>query len=141
MSETPLPSFEDIAEELNVNYIIEGTAQRFKDQVRIRVQLIQSQTDDHLWGKVYEREWIDIFKLQGDIAMEIADELETILTPEEIREIERKPTENLSAYEYYLKARDFHKGIKSQYSNDDINNAIIFYQKALESGNGFGNGQ
>jgi len=128
----------DIAEELNVNYIIEGTAQRFKDQVRIRVQLIQSQTDDHLWGKVYEREWIDIFKLQGDIAMEIADELETILTPEEIREIERKPTENLSAYEYYLKARDFHKGIKSQYSNDDINNAIIFYQKALELDPEFG---
>jgi len=128
----------DIAEELKVNYIIEGTAQRFGNQVRIRVQLIQSKSDDHLWGKVYEREWTDIFKLQSDIAMELAGELETILTPEEIEEIERNPTENLEAYEYYMKASKFHTGFSWNYTDSEISNAVIFYQKALDLDPHFG---
>ena len=128
----------DIGKELKVSYVIEGTAQRFGNQVRIRVQLIQSPSDDHIWGKVYEREWTDIFKLQSDIALEIAGELETILTPEEIKDIENKPTENLEAYEYYLKADKFHRGFSFNYTDSDISNAIIFYQKALDLDPEFG---
>ena len=128
----------EIGEELDVNYLIEGTAQRFQNNVRIRVQLINARTDEHIWGDTYDQAWGDIFKLQSDIAMEIAGELETILTSEEIEEIEKKPTENLEAYEYYLKARKFNSGIAFTGYDSDISNAIIFYQKALELDPEFG---
>jgi TolB-like protein len=128
----------EIADELQVNYIIEGTAQRFQNNVRIRVQLIDAITDEHVWGETYNRAWGDIFTLQGDIAMKIADELETLLSHEEIRDIQRKPTENLAAYEYYLKAQEFHSGFSFDYTKMEINNAIIFYKKALELDPEFG---
>jgi len=131
-------SIPEIGEELDVSYLIEGTAQRFQNNVRIRVQLINARTDEHIWGDTYDRAWGDIFKLQGDIAMKIAAELETLLTPEEIKDIEKRPTENLAAYEYYLKAQEFHSGFDFSYTKMEINNAIIFYRKALELDPEFG---
>jgi len=96
-----------IRQELNVNYLIEGSAQRFKDQVRIRVQLINAVTDMPLWGETYEGNWKDILSLQSEIARQIADKLKTVLTPEEKELIEKTPTKNPEAYYLYLQGRFF----------------------------------
>jgi TolB-like protein len=94
-----------IGRELNVNYLIEGSAQRFEDQVRIRVQLIHAPTDNHIWGEVYEGSWKDIFSVQSEVAQNIARELHAVITTEEKQLIEKIPTENLTAYDLLLKAR------------------------------------
>jgi len=94
-----------IGEELNANYLLEGSVQRYKDQVRIRVQLIHASTDKHIWGEIFEGEWKDIFDIQMNVAKQIASELKTVLSPMEIEQIEKKPTENFEAYNLLLKAR------------------------------------
>jgi TolB-like protein/Tfp pilus assembly protein PilF len=118
----------EIGDELNVNYVIEGAAQRFQNDVRIRVQLINAESDEHIWGDTYDREWGDIFSIQGDIAKEIASELETLLTPSEIDNIQTIPTENLEAYDLYLKGKEYYyRG-----GEPDLNTAIHFYHQAIE---------
>jgi TolB-like protein len=96
-----------IGKELKVNYLIEGSAQRFEDMVRIRVQLIYAATDNQLWGETYEAKWEDILTVQSEIARQIADKLQTVLTPEEKELIEKTPTKNLDAYNSYLQGRFF----------------------------------
>ena len=67
-----------IGRELNVNYLLEGTAQRYQDQVRILVQLIHASSDDHIWGEIYEGEWKDIFNIQIKVAKQVAHELDPL---------------------------------------------------------------
>ena len=98
-----------IGEELMVNYLLEGSTQRYKDQVRIRIQLIHASTDDHIWGDIFEGEWKDIFDIQINVAKQVARELKTVLSPEEIERIEKNPTHNSEAYKLYLKARAHHQ--------------------------------
>ena len=69
------------------------------------MQLIHSSTDNHLWGETYEGNWSDILTVQSKIAKEIAGGLETLLTTEELDEIDQLPTDQPEAYEYYLKAK------------------------------------
>ena len=118
-----------IAQELKVNYLIEGTAQRYGNQVRILVQLIHAQTDKHLWGNIYEKEWKDIFFIQSDVAKQIAKELKTLLSPEIIEQIEKKPTDNLMAYDYYLRGNNY---LSRSYDKQDTEIAITMYEKAIE---------
>ena len=94
-----------IGDELHANYLLEGSVQRYKDQVRIRVQLIYASTDEHIWSEIFEGEWNDIFDIQINVAKQIAHELKTVLSPREIEQIEKKPTENIEAYNLLLKAR------------------------------------
>ena len=96
-----------IGDELKVNYLLEGTTQRYEDKVRIRVQLIHASTDDHIWGNIFEGEWQDIFDIQINVAKQVARELKTVLSPEEVERIEDEPTENIEAYNLYLQARYF----------------------------------
>ncbi len=117
----------EIGQELEVNYLIEGSAQRFEDQIRIRVQLIHSSTDEHLWGEIYEGNWSDILSVQSRIAKEIADELKTVLTVEEIEDIEKIPTDNPEAFEYYLKAHYF----QNHRTREGFSKAIANYQEAI----------
>ncbi len=97
-------SIPEIAEELNVNYIVEGSGQRVGDQVLLNIQLIEATNDRHLWAEQYSREVVDIFALQNEVAKQIADGIEAVVTPAELAQIEKKPTENLEAYDYYLQA-------------------------------------
>ncbi|GAG15137.1 unnamed protein product, partial [marine sediment metagenome] len=101
------PTIPEIAEKLGVNYIIEGSIQRHKEDVSIRVQVIRAIHEDHVWGDEYDGKWEDIFSIQDEIALKVADELKAVLSPEEIRKIEKNPTENLEAYNLYLKGRYF----------------------------------
>jgi tetratricopeptide (TPR) repeat protein len=104
--ETKKPG-KEIGRELKVNYLIEGSAQRFEDMVRIRVQLIYAATDKHIWGETYEAKWKDILAVQSEIARQIASKLQTMLTPEEKQLIDKTPTKSLEAYNSYLLGRFF----------------------------------
>jgi TolB-like protein/Flp pilus assembly protein TadD len=100
-------SMPQIGEELDVDTILEGTVQQAGNTVRINMQLIDAQTDEHLWAKVYDRNLTmqDIFEIQTDISAEIARELRAALTTEDQGRIARIPTDNLVAYSLYSKAQ------------------------------------
>ena len=117
-----------IGQELNVNYLLEGSAQRYEDQIRIRVQLIQASTDNHIWGDVFEGDWKDIINMQIEVAKQVANELKAVLSPEEIELIEKKPTENPEAYTLYLKGRYFW----NHRTEESLSKAIDFFNQAVE---------
>ena len=94
-----------IGSELGVKYLLEGSVQRAGGQVRVTVQLIDSESEGHLWAESYTRKLEDFFAIISSISKEIASELQTVLSPEEISEIERPPTENQEAYDAYVQAR------------------------------------
>lgn len=118
----------EIAEELNVNYLVEGSGQRVGDQVLLNVQLIQASSDTPIWVEQYNQEVVDVFTLQNDVAKKIADAIEAVVTPAELEQIEKRPTENLVAYDYYLQALD------PYYSrtNEGLEKAISLFEKAIE---------
>ena len=102
----PIP---EIASELNVAYIVEGSGQRYGNKIRLRVQLVEGATDKHLWADSYDEEIKgaeDIFRIQSQIAESIAAELEAIITPEEKQLIEKIPTTNLTAHDFYQRGRE-----------------------------------
>ncbi len=121
-------SIPEIGEELGVNYIIEGTVQRQENEMRISVQLVRVFNEDHIWSDLYDRELKDIFTVQTDIAKRIADELKTALTSEEIDNLEKKPTENVEAYNLYLKGRYFW----DQRTKDGLKEAEEYFNAAIE---------
>jgi TolB-like protein/Tfp pilus assembly protein PilF len=94
-----------IASELGVTYILEGSVRRAGNKVRVTGQLIHAATDEHVWAKAYDRDLTDIFAIQSELSQAIAAELKAALSPEEKAAIERKPTENTAAYDLYLRAR------------------------------------
>jgi len=117
-----------IGRELGVEYFIEGSVQRYQDKIRIIVQLIDVETDDHFWSDTYDRELKDIFTVQSEISRQIAKELNTVLSPNEIARIEKGPTGSLEAYNLYQKGRYFwHRRTK-----EDLNNSISYFNRALE---------
>jgi adenylate cyclase len=95
----------DIAKQLGVANILEGGVRKAGDKVRVHVQLIDAENDSHLWAERYDRELIDIFEVESDIAASIADALQAKLTSAERRAIASRPTKNLEAYQLYLKGR------------------------------------
>ena len=102
----PIP---EIASELNVAYIVEGSGQRYGKKIRLRVQLVEGATDKHIWADSYDEEINepeDIFRIQSQIAESIAAELEAIISPEEKELIEKIPTTNLTAYDLYQRGRE-----------------------------------
>ena len=101
----PIP---EIAKELGVNYIVEGSGQKYGNSFRLRTQLIMAAKETHLWGESFQQKITDvedIFNIQTKIAEIIADELKAVITPEEKQLIEKVPTSKNEAYEAYLKGR------------------------------------
>jgi len=98
----------EIAAELGVANILEGGVQRAGNQVRINVQLIDASTDKHMWAEIYDRELTaeNLFAIQSEISKAIADALHTTLSPEEQRRIDTAPTDNLEAFDHYLRGRN-----------------------------------
>ena len=118
----------EIAKELNVNYVVEGSGQRIGNQVLLNIQLIEASSDRPIWVEQYNREIDDIFALQNDVAKKIADAIEAVVTPSELEQIEKKPTENLLAYDYYLQALDpFYSRTK-----EGLEKGILLFEKAVE---------
>jgi serine/threonine-protein kinase len=117
----------EIAKQLGVMNILEGSVQKANDQVRVNVQLINALTDAHLWADTYDRKLIDIFSVESEIAKTIADTLQAKLTGSEKTAIAKAPTANTEAYELYLKGRSFWE----KRSGDNIPKAIAFYEQAI----------
>jgi|ERR1017187_4499807 TolB-like protein/DNA-binding winged helix-turn-helix (wHTH) protein/Tfp pilus assembly protein PilF len=124
-SRKPLP---EIARELNVDAIVEGTVQRSGDKVRITAQLLQGKTDRHLWAESYERDFRDVLSLQGEVAQDIAQKIEVRLSPEETHRITAARAVNPEAYEAYLKGRFQYYSISKQ----GLDEAERYFQLALE---------
>src|SRR6202030_2201519 len=96
-----------IAKQLGVMNILEGSVQKSNDQVRINVQLINAVTDAHLWAEIYDRKLTDLFTVESEVAKTIADTLQAKLTGSELTAMAKAPTENKEAYDLYLKGRFF----------------------------------
>jgi TolB-like protein/Tfp pilus assembly protein PilF len=117
----------EIAKQLGVANVLEGSVQKAADQVRVNVQLINAMNDTHLWGDIYDRKLTDIFAVESDIAKTIADTLQAKLTGAEKEMIAAQPTSDLTAYELYLKGRS----LWSKRGGDNIRQAIGFYEQAI----------
>jgi len=96
----------EIANELGVAHVVEGTVQRVADRVRVSAQLIDARTDMHLWAEHYDRQVADVFGIQTEIAEKVVSQLRAKLSPQEKAAIEERPTQDLAAYDLYLRARD-----------------------------------
>jgi TolB-like protein/Tfp pilus assembly protein PilF len=119
-----------IAKQLGVANILEGSVQKAADQVRVNVQLINAQTDSHLWADTYDRKLTDIFGVESEIAKRIAESLHAKLTGREEQALAVKPTNNPEAYDAYLRGLAF--DTRSVYSNDSIRKALDFYERAAQ---------
>ncbi|HXP35564.1 MAG TPA: tetratricopeptide repeat protein [Chthoniobacterales bacterium] len=117
----------EIAKQLGVGNILEGSVQKAGDEVRVNVQLINALNDAHLWGDIYDRKLTDIFEVQSDIAKTIADTLQAKLTGAEKELIVAQPTSDLTAYEFYLKGRL----LWTKRGGENIRQAIAFYEQAI----------
>lgn len=122
-------SIPKIAAQVGVNYILEGSVQKAGDQVRVTVQLINGTNDDHLWAESYDRDVAEIFAVQSEIAQKIAQQLKAILNPDVVQAIERIPTKNMDAYEYYIRGLEVYNNAK-EFS--DVKRAGYLYQKAID---------
>jgi len=116
-----------VAEELGVRYVLEGSVRRAGKRVRINAQLIDATTGGHLWAERYDRHYTDIFELQDEVIGKIVSALTVKLTGAEQAQLARRPTDNLEAYDYYLRAeRDLYSEDGSQLSV-----TLSLYEKAI----------
>jgi len=116
-----------IAKQLGVAHILEGSVQKKSDQVRVNVQLINALTDAHLWADTYDRKLTDIFAVESEIAKTIAETLQARLTGSEKSSIAKTPTVNPEAYELYLKGKFF----AEKRTGADLRKSIEYYDQAI----------
>jgi tetratricopeptide (TPR) repeat protein len=126
----------EIAKQLGVANILEGRVQKVANQVRVNVQLINAQTDSHLWAETYDRKLTDIFEVESEIAKKIAESLQLKLTGREARALAVKPTNNPEAYDAYLRGLAFEARSSASsylsYSRDLVEKAIGVYEQAVQ---------
>jgi TolB-like protein/Flp pilus assembly protein TadD len=122
-----------IAKQLGVTNILEGSVQKANDQVRVNVQLINALTDAHLWAETYDRKLTDIFAVESDIAKTIAETLQAKLTGSEKTAMSKKPTANPEAYELYLKGRFFW----NKRTAADLRKSIEYFNQAIAKDPGY----
>jgi len=117
----------EIGQQLNTTYLLDGSLRRAGNRVRVNVQLVETRTGHSIWAERYDRELKDIFDVQDDIGRSIAQALRITLSPQEEREIARKPTENPQAYDYYLRGRSYAR----RCTRPDLEFAIQMYEHAI----------
>jgi serine/threonine protein kinase/Flp pilus assembly protein TadD len=119
----------EIAQQLGVSNVVEGSVRRSGNHIRVSVQLIDALTDRHIWVQNYDRTLADSLALQGELATEIAAGVGATLSPQEKARVEAKPTNNPAAYDAYLRGRAFEGG--SPFDKSTVENAIQSYQEAV----------
>jgi TolB-like protein len=125
----------EVAKQLGVANILEGSVQKAADQVRVNVQLVNALTDAHLWAETYDRKLTDIFGVESEIAKAIAESLQAKLSGGEQRALAVKPTNNAEAYDAYLRGLAFET--RTSTSADDLQKAVRFYERAVHLDPGF----
>jgi TolB-like protein/Flp pilus assembly protein TadD len=118
----------EIGKELNAGVVLEGSVRHSGNRIRIASQLIDAETDRHLWAETYDREMQDVFAIQSDVAKAIASALKAKLSPGEKERIEKKQTENTEAYQLYLKGRFYW----NKRTVPDLQKSIEYFNQAIE---------
>ena len=127
-------NIQQVAEELGVKYVLEGSVRRAGEQIRINAQLIDASTSGHLWAERYDGDIDDVFALQDKITQKIVTALSINLTPEEERQRVQKYTDNVRAYDAYLQSRQ----IRALNSSEEFDSTINYLKKAIELDPTFG---
>ena len=122
-------SIQEMARELNVDAIVEGSVQRVGDRIRIHVRLIEAATDRHLWSANYNRDFSDFLVVQDEVARAIADEVQVRLTPEDQTRLKRARAVNPEALEAYLLGMHCYW----QYSDEGTTTALRYFQRAIKA--------
>src|SRR6476620_11072974 len=120
----------EIANQLGVANLLEGSVQKTNDQVRVNVQLIRAANDSHLWAETFDRKLTDIFSVESEVARAIADQLRAHLTGQEEQVIAARPTDNPEAYDANLRGLAFQA--RTAFDEDALQKAIDSYQRAVQ---------
>src|SRR5216110_3043928 len=123
------PNVREIGKALGVSTILEGSVRRAGNRVRVNVQLIDANTDEHIWANDYDRDVIDVFAIQSDLAQKIAEALQAKLSPGEKSQMTRKPTENGEAYLAFVQAHDLSCAFED---SDKLKQSEQLYARAVE---------
>ncbi|MGB8341042.1 MAG: tetratricopeptide repeat protein, partial [Chthoniobacterales bacterium] len=118
-----------IGKELGVSAILEGSVRREGNRVRVNVQLINAENDQHIWAEDYDRDLTDVFAIQTDLAQKIAHELQAQLSPSEQEEMTRKPTENGEAYLAFVEAHNLQMSLEDR---EKLDQAAQLYERAIQ---------
>ncbi|MCJ7458221.1 MAG: protein kinase [candidate division Zixibacteria bacterium] len=129
-------NLKEVADKLRVKYIMEGSVQKYRDKVRITCQLIKASDGFHVWAASYDRQMEDLFAIQADVAKAVAQALKVALAPVEVERIEKKPTLNVQAYNYYLQGREYYFSGGST-TKEGLELSTKMFQKALEADSNF----
>ncbi len=122
----------DIARELGVAYVVEGSVQRAGERVRVTAQLIDARTDTQLWGETYDRQLADVFAIQSEIAQKISAQLGATLSPHERTVVASKPTQNIKAFEDYIRARALMETLTINFAyGDNMTKAAGYLEQAV----------
>ncbi len=113
----------EIAQQLGVAHVLEGSVQRAASKIRINAQLIDARNDAHLWAQTYDRDLADVFAIQSEIAKTIAEQLQAKLSPKEEAVVEAKPTKDLVAYDFYLRAMEIERNRNSSVGSGGVQGA------------------
>ena len=124
----------DVARELGVRYVLEGSVRRVGDVVRINAQLIDGVSGAHIWAERYDGTLADIFALQDEVTRDIVAQLQITLTPDEQNRQNRKDTDNAEAYDAYLRGWQLYR----RYTPEDFFEAIPHLERAVELDPDFG---
>jgi TolB-like protein/Tfp pilus assembly protein PilF len=123
----------EIAQQLGVANVVEGSVQRSGNRVRVNAQLVDARTDAHLWAQTYDRDLADVFAIQSEIAKTIADQLQAKLSPNEKKAIEQPPTTDLAAFDLYSRAKSLLLTASFSATGDtDVRKAIEFLDEAVK---------
>lgn len=126
-------TIQQIGKELGVGYLLMGSIRKINDELRISCQLVQVFPEEETWAENFDRRMDDIFKIQQQVSMEVAKYLKVALTPLDQSEIGKVPTENIAAYNLYLKGRENY----NKYTKESVLLAIELYKEAIDLDPGF----
>ncbi|HEV2226955.1 MAG TPA: adenylate/guanylate cyclase domain-containing protein, partial [Nitrososphaerales archaeon] len=124
----------EIGRELKAGTVLEGSVRKASSRVRVTIQMIDSNNDLHLWAESYDRELQDIFAIQSDIAQQVASALKVRLLSGEKKDIEKRPTENIDAYQAHLKGR-YH--LNREQTKEETAKALSYFEEAIKLDSNF----
>jgi TolB-like protein/class 3 adenylate cyclase/Tfp pilus assembly protein PilF len=122
----------EIAEQLGVAHVLEGSVQRAGNRVRVTAQLIDARTDTHLWAERYDRDLADVFAIQSEIAKKIADQLQAKISPSEKAAIEKAPTTDVLAFDLYQRSKSLWAGVSNPlHAREKLPEAVQLLDEAV----------